>query len=58
MARSRNIKPAFFKNYELADCGAYAQLLFAGLWCLADRDGLLENKPRLTLTVNSPNYNG
>ena len=56
MARSRNIKPAFFKNYELADCGAYAQLLFAGLWCLADRDGLLENKPRLIKAELFPYY--
>ena len=46
MARSRNIKPGFFENEDLADCGPYAMLLFAGLWTLADRAGRLEDRPR------------
>ena len=46
MARSRNIKPGFFQNEELADCGMDGQLLFAGLWTLADREGRLEDRPR------------
>ena len=54
--RARNIKPAFFKNYDLADCGAYAQILFAGLWCMADKDGRLENKPRLIKAEVFPYY--
>jgi len=44
--RSRNIKPGFFKNYELADCGMAAQLLYIGLWCLADKEGMLLDRPR------------
>jgi len=56
MARSRNIKPGFFKNYDLADAGPIAQLLFAGLWCLADRDGRLEDKPRLIKAEIFPYY--
>lgn len=56
MARSRNIKPAFFKNYELADLGPVTQLLFAGLWCLADREGRLEDKPRLIKAELFPYY--
>ena len=40
------MKPGFFKNEELADCGPVAQLLFAGLWTLADRRGRLEDRPR------------
>lgn len=56
MARARNIKPNFFKNYDLADCGPYAQLLFAGLWCLADREGLLEDKPRFIKAELFPYY--
>ena len=56
MARSRNIKPGFFKNYELADLGPVAQLLFAGLWCLADREGRLEDKPRLIKAELFPYY--
>lgn len=46
MARARNIKPAFFKNEELAECSALARLLFAGLWCIADRAGRLEDRPK------------
>lgn len=46
MARSRNIKPGFFINPDLAECSAHARLLFIGLWLLADRDGRLEDRPR------------
>lgn len=46
MARSRNLKPAFFKNETLAECSPLARLLFAGLWCLADRAGRLEDRPK------------
>ena len=45
--RARNLKPGFFKNEELADIEApWGRLLFAGLWCLADREGRLEDRPR------------
>lgn len=46
MARSRNIKPGFFKNERLAECSPLARLLFPGLWCLADRAGRLEDRPK------------
>ncbi|MFE1631294.1 DnaD domain protein [Brevibacillus reuszeri] len=46
MARARNIKPGFFKNEDLSDLTPYTRLLFVGLWCLADRDGLLEDRPK------------
>ena len=46
MARSRNVKPGYFTNEDLADCGIYAHLLFAGLWTIADRKGRLEDRPR------------
>lgn len=46
MARSRNIKPAFFKNEELADIDPIGRLLFIGLWTLSDRNGLVENRPK------------
>lgn len=46
MARSRNIKPGFFKNEDLAECSPWARLCFAGLWVLADRDGRLEDRPK------------
>jgi len=54
--RARNIKPGFFKNYDLADQGPIAQLLFAGLWCLADREGRLEDKHRLIKAEVFPYY--
>ncbi len=46
MARARNIKPSFFKNEDLSELSPYARLLFIGLWCLADREGLLEDRPK------------
>jgi hypothetical protein len=46
MPRSRNIKPAFFKNEELAECDPLARMLFQALWCEADRDGRLEDRPK------------
>lgn len=46
MARARNIKPGFFANEMLAECDPLARLLFAGLWCLADREGRLEDRPK------------
>jgi hypothetical protein len=46
MARARNIKPGFFKNADLAANGERAQLLFAGLWTIADKEGRLKDDPR------------
>jgi hypothetical protein len=45
MARTRNLKPSFFKNEFLAECEPMARLLFAGLWCLADCEGRMECRP-------------
>ncbi len=44
--RSRNIKPGFFKNDMLGELSPLARILFAGLWCLADREGRLEDRPK------------
>lgn len=46
MSRARNLKPAFFKNEDLAELPFEYRLLFQGLWCLADREGRLENRPK------------
>lgn len=46
MARSRNIKPGLFKNEDLAECSIWARYLFPGLWCIADRAGRLEDRPK------------
>lgn len=45
MARARNIKPGFFVNEYLGTCDPLESLFFEGLWTLADRFGLLENRP-------------
>ena len=45
MARSRNIKPGFFKNEDLGTADPFVSLLFAGMWTLADRSGILEDRP-------------
>ena len=44
--RARNIKPGFFKNEELAEVPPLGRLIFIGLWCMADREGRLEDRPR------------
>lgn len=46
MSRARNIKPGFFKNETLAECHPLARILFSGLWCEADREGRLEDRPK------------
>jgi len=46
MSRSRNIKPGFYKNEDLAECSIWARYIFPGLWMLADREGRLEDRPK------------
>lgn len=43
--RSRNIKPNFFLNEDLAELSHTARLLFIGLWCFADKEGRFEWRP-------------
>ncbi|MEW9570538.1 hypothetical protein ABQJ54_02100 [Rhodanobacter sp. Si-c] len=45
MARSRNIKPGFFKNEVLVELPYEYRLLFVGLWTIADRQGRFEDRP-------------
>lgn len=46
MPRSRNIKPGFFANEDLAELSFETRLLFIGLWTLADREGRLYYRPK------------
>ncbi len=46
MARKRMLSPAFFTHEELTDLEPYARLLFASLWCQADKKGRLEDRPK------------
>ena len=43
--RARMLKPGFFRNEDLAKLDPHVRLLFAGLWCIADREGRLEDRP-------------
>jgi len=46
MARIRQIKPEFFDDPDLGDISIGANLLFIGMWTLADREGRLEDNVR------------
>lgn len=46
MARVRLLAPGFFENEDLGECSPLARLLFAGIWCWADREGRIEDRPR------------
>jgi len=43
--RKRQIDPDFFHNEKLGKLDPFARLLFAGLWTIADREGLLKDTP-------------
>lgn len=45
VVRSRTLKPGFFSNEHLCALSPEERLLFAGLWCRADRAGRLEDRP-------------
>lgn len=44
--RTRDIKPGFYLNDQLAECLFAARLAFPGLWMVADREGRLEYRPK------------
>jgi hypothetical protein len=54
MARSRNIKPGFFTNDQLAELPALTRLLFVGLWTIADREGRIEDRPKKVKAETMP----
>lgn len=56
--RSRNIKPGFFKNDELGGMDPLTRLLFAGLWCYADKAGRFEWRPKRIMAEILPYDNG
>jgi hypothetical protein len=47
------VKPSLFKNELLATSDPLNTWIFEGLWCIADRDGRLEDRPRrIHLEIN------
>ena len=55
--RARNIKKEFWENEEVAECDPIARLLFIGLWCYADKEGLFEWRPKRIKALIFP-YDG
>lgn len=43
--RARNLKPGLFRNEILGQADPIYTIAFQGMWCLADRRGLLEDRP-------------
>ncbi|HXJ38436.1 MAG TPA: hypothetical protein VNH18_04105 [Bryobacteraceae bacterium] len=52
--RARNIKPSTFTNELLAFAAPIHTVIFAGLWCIADRRGVLEDRPKQIHTLINP----
>ena len=46
MARIRYLKPEFFTDEDLSELPFEARLLYAGLWCHADKAGRQEDRPK------------
>ena len=44
--RIRTIKPDFFKHDKVSELKPLTRLLFISLWCMADRRGRLEDRPK------------
>jgi len=47
VARIRYIKPEFFSDTQVADLSVLARLLYIGLWCHLDRQGVCEDDMKL-----------
>lgn len=55
MSRIRQLKPEFFLDEDLAaTCCRDARLLFMGLWVLADRLGIVEDRPAMIKALIFP----
>lgn len=51
--RARNLKPGIFKNELLAVADPLYTVIFEGLWCMADREGRLDDKPvKIHIEIN------
>lgn len=47
MARKRSIKPEFFEDEQISTLSAWARLLYIGLWCHMDAEGVFEANVKL-----------
>lgn len=58
MARLRTLKPEFFTHEILGELSPLHRLFYAGLWCHADREGRLEDRPKYLKAVILPYDDG
>jgi hypothetical protein len=58
MARIRTIKPEFFEDESLAKLPPHDRLLFIGIWLIADKNGILEDRPTWIKAKVFPYENG
>ena len=54
MARIRSIKPEFFTDEDLGRLSPCHRLTFEGLWCYADKEGRLKDRPGYLKTMTLP----
>ena len=54
MPRIRSLKPDFFLDEDLAELPLWVRVLFEGLWCHADKEGRLEDRPQKLKAVIFP----
>lgn len=52
--RTRLVKPGFFTSDTLGELPPLTRILFIGLWCAADREGRLSDKPKQIKTQLLP----
>lgn len=57
MARIRYLKPEFFSDEGLVELPFETRLTFAGLWCFADKEGRLEDRPKYLKAMIFPYEN-
>lgn len=52
--RIRQIKPDFFEDEKIATVSRDARLFFVGLWCRMDKNGIVEDTPRILKNLVYP----
>jgi hypothetical protein len=48
------LKPEFFSDEDLAELPFEARLTYAGLWCYADKEGRLQDRPKFLKAMIFP----
>jgi hypothetical protein len=54
MPRIRSLKPDFFLDEDLAELSLWVRVLYEGLWCHADKEGRLKDRPQKLKAVIFP----